>query len=48
MIRTNHQSILRKFLEEALGLAFTHVEIEGVCGDGETQDGQHGQSRREP
>lgn len=46
--RTNDQSVLRKLLEETLGLLLAHVEIQSVCGDGQAKDGQHGQSRREP
>ena len=45
---TNDQGILRELLEEALGLAPVHVEVEGIGGHRQAQDGTHGQGGGEP
>lgn len=39
-VRTNYQGVFRKILEEASCLLTVHVEVEGVCREGEGEDGQ--------
>lgn len=48
LVVSDNQSVLGQVLKEAFCLTSVHIEVEGICGNGEREDGECGKEEREP